>query len=122
MRASQNTWEAVRPSVTAALLGRICDRIVCSFHPLRIVLFGSHATGRANGDSDVDLLVVATADRIEGTPAQRISQVATAAREPFLPLDIVVLTPEEWEQRRRASDPLVADIERYGMVLYEAAP
>jgi len=33
------------------------ERIVESFHPLRVILFGSHARGDAKVDSDIDLLV-----------------------------------------------------------------
>ena len=36
----------------------LTDRIVRAFHPDRIVLFGSYASGTPNSDSDVDLLVV----------------------------------------------------------------
>jgi predicted nucleotidyltransferase len=39
-------------------LPTITDRIVRSFRPERIVLFGSCARGDTNSDSDVDLLVV----------------------------------------------------------------
>ena len=33
-------------------------RIVSEFHPLKIILFGSHASGTANFDSDMDLIIV----------------------------------------------------------------
>jgi uncharacterized protein len=36
----------------------MADRIVRDFHPVRLVLFGSHARGDAESESDVDLLVV----------------------------------------------------------------
>jgi uncharacterized protein len=36
----------------------LCQRIVVEFHPERIILVGSYATGRPNQDSDVDLLVL----------------------------------------------------------------
>jgi len=34
------------------------ERIVQRFHPVRVILFGSHARGDARPDSDVDLLVM----------------------------------------------------------------
>ena len=39
-------------------LDEIVSRIVQRFHPEKIILFGSHARGTTNTQSDVDLLVV----------------------------------------------------------------
>ncbi len=36
----------------------LCRQIVENFNPQKIILFGSHAYGKPNADSDVDLLVV----------------------------------------------------------------
>ena len=36
----------------------LLDRVVNYFHPRRVILFGSHATGQAGPDSDFDLLVI----------------------------------------------------------------
>jgi len=35
-----------------------CQRIVREFHPEKIILFGSHAYGTPDENSDVDLMVV----------------------------------------------------------------
>jgi hypothetical protein len=43
---------------TADVIQIMTDRIVRDFHPLRLILFGSHARGDARPESDVDLLVV----------------------------------------------------------------
>ncbi len=42
---------------TNELIADMTARIARDFHPLRIILFGSHARGDATADSDVDLLV-----------------------------------------------------------------
>ena len=36
----------------------LSERIVETFHPQRIYLFGSYASGKPTPDSDVDLLVI----------------------------------------------------------------
>ena len=46
-------WRDPKP-----IIEEMVRRIVERFHPERIILFGSHATGRAGPESDVDLLVV----------------------------------------------------------------
>ncbi len=43
---------------TQDTIQHMVDRIVQRFHPVRVILFGSHARGTARPDSDVDLLVV----------------------------------------------------------------
>jgi len=43
---------------TNEAISEMTERIVQCFHPLRVILFGSHARGDARPDSDVDLLVV----------------------------------------------------------------
>lgn len=44
--------------IDPTLLQEIVQRIVDHVHPERIVLFGSHAKGTADRDSDLDLLIV----------------------------------------------------------------
>ncbi|RJP28353.1 MAG: nucleotidyltransferase domain-containing protein [Candidatus Omnitrophota bacterium] len=39
-------------------LNQIVQRIVHSFHPLRIIIFGSAVRGKMVENSDVDLLVI----------------------------------------------------------------
>ena len=45
-------------TVTNEQLGKIAKAIVNTANPLRVILFGSQARGTANGNSDIDLLVV----------------------------------------------------------------
>ena len=40
------------------LISTMTERIVRDFHPVQVILFGSHARGDADPQSDVDLLVV----------------------------------------------------------------
>jgi putative DNA methylase len=47
-----------RESAVAAAIAAMVDRIVAQARPERVILFGSHATGRARPDSDVGLLIV----------------------------------------------------------------
>jgi len=37
-----------------AQIKNLCRQIVENFHPQKIILFGSHAYGKPNADSDVD--------------------------------------------------------------------
>ena len=44
--------------VNQDLLQKMTDRIVEEVQPEAVILFGSHATGQADENSDVDLLVI----------------------------------------------------------------
>jgi predicted nucleotidyltransferase len=63
-------------------------QIVEKFHPDKVILFGSHAYGKPDADSDVDLLVIMPAKN-ELTMMGRIGQ---AIWPPFA-VDVVVRTP-----------------------------
>jgi predicted nucleotidyltransferase len=89
--------------------------LVRQFHPKRIVLFGSHAWGTPTRDSDVDLLVILP---FEGKPWR----MALAIRErvhPGFPLDLLVRTEAQVNDRLRRNDSFLSEIVTKGKVLYE---
>src|SRR2546428_4953563 len=101
---------------TADVIQTMTDRIVRDFHPLRLILFGSHARGEARPDSDIDLLVV-----LPQVTNKRLAAVAIRRALAGLPVckDIVVTTPEEVTCR---GGLIVTDLRpalREGKVLYE---
>jgi predicted nucleotidyltransferase len=84
---------------------------------VRVVLFGSRATGYARPDSDADILVVAPG---EGSRAERGADVMMALRGFPYGFDVIVLTPQEWEKLRGWHSSVVAAAESEGKVLYAA--
>lgn len=94
----------------------IASKIVDKFNPVRIVLFGSHARGDADDESDVDLFVEMESDR---RPPERAIEVnAVFGLRPW-PLDVVVYTPAEVARLRKVRGTLLSVIEAEGEVLYE---
>ena len=95
----------------------LADQIAREFKPDKIILFGSHARGQTGPDSDVDLLVIMPRD---GRSAhQQAAEVYFKCRSPF-PVDILVRTAEEFEERQHMNDWFMRDIAREGIILYEA--
>jgi len=92
------------------------DRIVESFHPVRIVLFGSRARGSDTADSDVDLLVVLHDVADKRRTAVEIRRVLSD-----MPVckDIVVTTPDEMARRGDLPGSVLRPALREGKVLYE---
>lgn len=97
-------------------LARMVERIVRRFSPERVILFGSHATGHATPDSDVDLLVVM---RPRSTKAAEELAILKALRSYTVPKDIIVTTPEEFAWRRKVPGTIERPAAREGRVMYE---
>lgn len=92
------------------------QQIAETFHPDRIILFGSYADGQPTEDSDVDLLVILP---FEEMPVQKAIAIRQQVKAPF-PLDLMVRTPEQIQQRLEMGDFFIQDIMQNGRVLYEA--
>jgi predicted nucleotidyltransferase len=95
----------------------VVTQIVRQFHPQKIILFGSHAAGQAERDSDVDLLVVM---ETEDHPLHMAARIAAAVDHP-VPLDIIVVRPSQLARAVREGSIFETDVLRRGIVLYEAA-
>ena len=89
-------------------------------HPFeRIVLFGSHATGHSQWDSDLDLLVVWQTDL---SSLERALEMRRLLEGINCPLDIVVYTPAELNYWKEAPSSFASQILAEGMTLYERNP
>jgi predicted nucleotidyltransferase len=99
-------------------LTRIVERLVRRYHPEKIVLFGSLAKGEESSESDIDLLV------IKRTGERRVNRRVEALRgiSRKIPLDVIVLTPEEVEFLRKEGSSFIQEVLSTGKVLYEQKP
>jgi predicted nucleotidyltransferase len=108
----------VQHKSTDALIQEIVRRVVESFHPLRIILFGSAARGELTADSDVDLLVVMPdgTRRLETTQALHLRLFGIPVS-----VDFLVATPADLEKHRENIGLIYRTILREGKELYAAA-
>jgi len=94
----------------------VAKQIADKFEPEKIILFGSYAYGKPKPESDVDLLVVME------TPLrsrqQRLEISRALSPRPF-PLDIIVRTPKQLEERIASGDFFLREIATQGKVVYE---
>ena len=95
----------------------LCHRIAEEFRPERIILFGSHASGHAREDSDVDLLVVIP---FRGKCARKAVEILNHV-EPDFPVDVIVRTPRQMRERLADSDFFLREVVKNGKIHYEAA-
>lgn len=94
----------------------VVQKIVQSFRPERVVLFGSFARQTAGHDSDVDLLVVVPH---EGSAAKCAAEIRQAVDFGF-PCELLVRSPQKVAERLRMGDPFIKEIFANGKILYES--
>ncbi len=93
-------------------------RIVEGFHPQRIILLGSLAIGQPSPDSDANLLVVMP---VEGSKRKAAVQIDLALKGIDLPVDILVVTPEDLRRQQDSVGSIIWTALKEGKVLYEQA-
>ncbi|MCP4639225.1 MAG: nucleotidyltransferase domain-containing protein [bacterium] len=94
------------------------QRIVARFHPDRIILFGSHASGEPTGDSDIDILVVMP---VEGSRRGKANEIDLALGDRTIPLDLIVVTPDQFERQKDLLGTIVREAVLEGRTVYERA-
>ncbi len=98
-------------------LEAIRDAIVGATRPERIILFGSRAREASRPMSDWDLLVIVDTER----PTWEVAiDARLAARVVHAPMDLIVLTPREYEDEVSWSSGVIAHAVKTGKVIYEA--
>ena len=95
------------------IISSITGRIKEKYHPEKIILFGSFAYGKPKKNSDIDLLI------IKDTNISTLKQaflIRRELREP-IPIDIIVRTPLQIEERIKMGDFFIKRIMQKGIVL-----
>lgn len=106
------------PENIQSTLNDIVERISSRFKPERIILFGSHAQGTSGADSDLDLMIVMDVD---GSTRQKANEIDLLLVDRTVPLDIIVVTPAQYEKQRGIVGTIVRQADREGKIMYERA-
>jgi uncharacterized protein len=101
-----------------SVINQVVERLITTYSPERIVLYGSYAYGKPDKGSDIDLLIV------KNTKERPIDRRVTVRRlvsdlrkkTAFSPL---VVTPEELSRQVSIGDDFLREITTKGKVLYE---
>ncbi|HEX5085819.1 MAG TPA: nucleotidyltransferase domain-containing protein [Blastocatellia bacterium] len=103
-----------------AHIKKLCGQIAREFKPEKIILFGSQAYGKPTAESDIDLLVVMP---YKGSPFRQAGEILKRVipRVGVLPIDLIVRTPKQVEERLAIGDQFINEILGRGKVMYEAA-
>jgi len=98
---------------------RIVRRIVAEYRPLKVILFGSCAYGAPHADSDIDLLIIKkTSERFIDRWVAVQELIADPERK--IPVEPIVVTPDELNRRLARGDQFFQEIVTRGKILYAA--
>jgi predicted nucleotidyltransferase len=104
--------------LTEEKIRQAAQKIVEAMHPEKIILFGSHAYGNPNDDSDVDLFVIMESDlRVH----KRMISLSEILRPRPFPVDIITRTPAELQERLEIGDCFFKELVTKGKGLCERA-
>ena len=103
-------------TIDTEIIDEIVKKIVDNNNPQKIILFGSYATDSFDIDSDVDLLIIKEMDEPRHKRGRKIRK---HLRGMGVPIDIIVLTPDEVEEYKEVTNSLVNNALQEGVVLYE---
>jgi len=101
------------------IIQHMLEKLLTEYAPQKVILFGSYAYGNPRPDSDIDLLIIKeTTDRF----IDRWVTVRRILSDPqrTVPLETLVLTPQEVSRRLAIGDQFLAEIVEKGEVLYAA--
>lgn len=102
--------------ITKETIEEAKNRLVKTYNPVAIYLFGSYAWGTPTDDSDLDLLVVV--DQSDERPIKRSFNGYKALWGLMISKDILVYTKTEFDTAVRNESSVSFKAMHYGKVLY----
>ena len=102
--------------ISKSVIEEVKNRLVKTYNPIAIYLFGSYAWGTPNEDSDLDLLVV-----IETSEEKPFKRAFSGQRVLFglgISKDLIIFTEKEFKKLSSDGTTLCHKIAQEGEVLY----
>ena len=103
--------------ITENQIKEITRRIVESYMPDKIILFGSYAYGKPTKDSDIDLLII----KDDTTPKiERKRKLRESLSDLIIPVDIFIKSNDEYNELKDIIGTIIYPAAKYGRVIYES--
>ena len=102
-------------TINEKLVQTMADRIVDRFTPQKVIIFGSWARGETVPDSDLDFLVVMP---YQGSKRDCQVSIRRELKDFGIPKDIIVLSPDEFQQKGDLNGSIYKTAITEGKVLY----
>ncbi len=105
--------------ITQTIIDEVKNRLVSTYQPLEIYLFGSYAWGNPTDESDLDLLVVV--EKSDEKSHRRPLKGYRALFDIDAPNDIIVYTKDEFDIKSVHVSSLAHKVKLRGRKLYAKA-
>lgn len=104
--------------IDETVINKTKDLLCKAAQPRKVILFGSHVSGGADDQSDIDLLIVE--DTVQDRIAEmvRLSRVLSPLRVPF---DVLVVSRAMFDYWANTPGNVYHQANTQGRILYEAA-
>ncbi len=102
--------------IESAKINDIVNRIVSSFDPEKVILFGSYAAGNPNEDSDLDFILIKNTNLPK---LNRSAEVRKLFYRVAIPMDFKIYTPEEFDDEVKNKYSFLNSALENSRVLYE---
>lgn len=102
--------------ITKEEIKKVVGKIVENYKPEKIYLFGSFAWGKPTYDSDVDLFIIKETREARFKRNVKVRKIVKGE----LPVDVLVYTQKEAQERIKMGDFFIEDILSKGTILYES--
>jgi len=105
--------EDIKKYVDNLQIKMISEEIKKKFNPQKIILFGSYAYGNPTRSSDIDLFIIMDTK----LPVRKQAFLIRKEIKSSIPVDIIVRTPEQVEERIKMGDFFIKQIIQKGIYL-----
>ncbi|NOX87221.1 MAG: nucleotidyltransferase domain-containing protein [Chlorobi bacterium] len=102
--------------ITDKKITDIITKIIRSYDPDRIILFGSYADGTADEDSDLDLIIIKNTDKPKHKRAKEIRRFLLGS---MIPMDLKIYTPSEFENEKSSDFSFLNSAIKNSVIVYE---
>ena len=99
------------------MLEEILALLEKEIQPQQVILFGSHASGDADEESDLDILIIAPSDERPLDRTLRVRRLLNAF-DRQIGLDILFYTPEEAQLLMSEPSSFLCNIRKSGRLIY----
>lgn len=105
--------------ISQQTIEEVKQRLIQTFNPLEIYLFGSYASGHPDEESDLDLCIVV--DDLDQSHYDAAVEGHKVLMDMSIAKDIIVLTKDEFEQKASIVTNLFHEIKSSGKKIYARA-